>query len=176
MKNPILFLSISAALILAVCPSSVWAQSLRQSQGSAPTPPVQDRVERLTGASLGVVLDRRANRRIVRDGSDSRVASVDIASSAEALSYQRSGVVYNYALQSYGLISGEIAFKVREGVSPIAFVWGQTPLPRRLVGPTVLVVNAPSLDEFLRVMKMLRGDNRILWVEPSVEYVPLSIK
>jgi hypothetical protein len=65
---------------------------------------------------------------------------------------------------------------VREGVSPIAFVWGQTPLPRRLVGPTVLVVNAPSLDEFLRVMKMLRGDNRILWVEPSVEYVPLSIK
>jgi hypothetical protein len=104
------------------------------------------------------------------------VASVDIASSAEALSYQRSGVVYNYALQSYGLISGEIAFKVREGVSPIAFVWGQTPLPRRLVGPTVLVVNAPSLDEFLRVMKMLRGDNRVLWVEPSVEYIPETFK
>jgi hypothetical protein len=176
MKRQILFSSISGALLLLVCPSLIWGQSLRQSQGSAPTPPVQDRVERFTGTNLGVVVDRRANRRFVRDGSDSRVASVDIASPAEALSYQRSGVVYNYAMQSYGLISGEISFKVRDGVNSASFAWGQTPLPRRLVGPTVLVVNAPSLDEFLRVMKMLRGDNRILWVEPSVEYVPLSIK
>ena len=121
-------------------------------------------------------MDRRANRRVVRDGSDSRVASVDIASSAESLSFERSGVVYNYALQSYGLISGEISFKVRDGVNPVSFAWGQTPSPQRLVGPTVFVVNAPSLDEFLRVMRMLRGDNRVLWVEPSVEYISNQFK
>ena len=84
--------------------------------------------------------------------------------------------MYNYAMQAYGLISGEISFKVRDGVDPNAFSWGQTPRPRQLVGPTVLVVNAPTLDEFLRLMKMLRGDNRVLWVEPSVEYISIPIK
>jgi hypothetical protein len=162
------------ALLLGV-QSASWAQELQPLQVLL-SPPAQNRVERFTGTNLGVVVDRRANRRVVSDGTDSRVASVDVASSAEAISYQRSGVVYNYAMQSYGLISGEISFKVRDGVNSASFAWGQTPLPRRLVGPTVLVVNAPSLDEFMRVMKMLRGDNRVLWVEPSVEYIPETFK
>jgi hypothetical protein len=175
MNTALVSLCLLSIAILGVASSEVAAQELRPRQ-VAPSPPAQSRVDRFTGTSLGVVLDRRANRRVVRDGSDSRVASVDIASSAEALSYQRSGVVYNYAMQSYGLISGEISFKVRDGVNSASFAWGQTPLPRRLVGPTVLVVNAPSLDEFMRVMKMLRGDNRVLWVEPSVEYIPETFK
>jgi hypothetical protein len=175
MKTTFYVLSFLLIASLFGVQSASWAQELRPLQVLL-SPPAQNRVERFTGTNLGVVVDRRANRRVVRDGSDSRVASVDIASSGEVLSYQRSGVVYNYAMQSYGLISGEISFKVRDGVNASSFAWGQTPPPRRLVGPTVLVVNAPSLDEFLRVMRMLRGDNRVLWVEPSVEYVPQSIK
>jgi hypothetical protein len=175
MKTTTNFLVFLFAAMTVSVPSVSSAQELRP-LSAVPSPPAQSRVERFTGTNLGIVVDRRANRRVVRDGSDSRVTSVDLASSAESLSFERSGVVYNYALQSYGLISGEISFKVRDGVNPVSFAWGQTPSPRQLVGPTVFVVNAPSLDEFLRVTRMLSGDNRVLWVEPSVEYVPQSIK
>ena len=176
MKITTLFSGISAALILAVCPSFILAQSLRLPQGSPPTQPAESRVDLFTGTSLGIVRDRRVNRDLSRRSGDARVSSVDVATSSEKLSYERSGVVYNYALQAYGVVSGEIAFEVRDGVKVSAFAWGQTPPPRRLVGSTVFVLNAPTLDEFSRVIKMLRGDNRVVWVEPSVEYIPLSIK
>ena len=175
MNSSLVSLCLLSIAMFGVASSEGVGQELRPLPGVT-SPPAQNRVDRFTGTSLGVVVDRRANRRVVRDGSDSQVASVDIASSTEALSYQRSGVVYNYAMQSYGLISGEISFKVQDGVNSASFAWGQTSPPRRLVGPTVFVVNAPNLDEFSRVMRMLRGDNRVLWVEPSVEYISLPIK
>jgi hypothetical protein len=175
MKIALVYFSVLSVALLGVVPSEGLAQELRPLQG-VPLPPAQSRVERLTDTNMGVVLDRRAIRNPLRYTGDTRVSSVDIASSSESLSYERSGVVYNYALQAYGVVSGEISFKVRDRVDASVFAWGRTPPPRRLVGATVFVVNAPTLDEFLRVMKMLRGDGRVQWVEPAVEYISLPIK
>lgn len=175
MNNGLVSLCLLSIAILGLVSSNVSAQELRPRQ-VAPSPPQESRVDRFTGTNLGVVLDRRAYRGLSRFSGDARVSSVETASSSDGLSYERSGVVYNYALQAYGVVSGEISFKVRDGVEASDFAWGQTPPPRRLVGPTVFVLNASTLDEFLRLMKMLRSDNRVLWVEPSVEYISLPIK
>lgn len=160
------FFVVAASVIVA--PTS--AQDIRPLPSITP-PPAQDRVEQIAGTSIGVVLDRRANRSDPRYAAEAKVASVDTASLRDSLSYQRSGIVYNYAMQTYGLISGEISFKVRHNVNVTAFAWDQTPPPQRLIGESVFVVNAKSLGEFLRLLKMLRGDLRVLWVEPAIEYV-----
>jgi hypothetical protein len=163
-------------LSVAFVPVLTSAQELRAPAGVGLSTPAASEVERFDGTSLAVLMNRRANRSVSRNAIDGRVFTVDRASPSDSLSYERSGVVYNYALQAYGVVSGEISFKVRDGVDASTFAWGQTSLPRRLVGPTVFVVNTPTLDEFVRVMKMLRGDGRVQWVEPAVEYIPETFK
>src|SRR5207253_5462147 len=66
------------------------------------------------GAKLEVLPTRRAVQQSPSPGKQV-VHSVYPAGAAEPISPQRLGVVFNHAMQAQGYITGEIAFKMKDG-------------------------------------------------------------
>lgn len=88
-------------------------------------------------------------------------------SSSTPLDAGHLGVVFNHALQRQGYITGEIAFKVKNGRS---FEGIQYPGLRQVLAPSLYVVNARTPTEFIRLVKELQSRTDLEWVQPTVSY------
>lgn len=128
-----------------------------------------DEVVKLGGANIGFLRTRRG---VIRDepGALGLTGAV-VATEQDPLGPTRPGIVYNYSMQQYGLVSGELSFELKPGVDPRGLAWGTTGVPKVLVPPFVYVVNVTSGVEFLRVLTMLQKSAGVRWVEPSIRYV-----
>lgn len=135
--------------------------------------PKNDQVVRLTETQLGFLPSRRI---VLGERGPSDIKSAAIAVASDPINQRVRGVVFNYAMQAYGLVSGEIAFEVRPGFDTRSLNWSATTAPKVLVAPSIYVVNAPTGSEFLRVMSMLKTHGSVRWAEPSVDYVPFAME
>jgi len=127
---------------------------------------------------LGVgSLDLLATKRVVKAPEGGRAMKIAVSATLDgAMSPSRPGVVYNNAMQQYGLVSGEITFAARDDFDVNSLPWRGSPPPRPLGPSATFVVDTGTGTEFLRVIRMLRNSAGILWVEPTVEYIPEVIE
>lgn len=133
-----------------------------------------DEVVKLGGTNIGLLRTRRG---VIRDEPGALgLSGVVEATEQDPLGPTRPGIVYNYSMQQYGLVSGELSFELKPGVDPRGLAWGTTGVPKVLVPPYVYVVNVTSGAEFLRVLTMLQKSAGVRWVEPSIRYVPEVIE
>jgi hypothetical protein len=133
-----------------------------------------DEVVKLDGVNIGFL---RARRGVIRDESGALLLSgAVVATERDPLGPTSPGIVYNYSMQLYGLVSGELSFELKPGVDPRGLAWAPTAAPKVLVAPHVYVVNVTSGAEFLRVFTMLQKSTGVRWVEPSIRYVPEVIE
>lgn len=136
--------------------------------------PEGDEVVKLSGANIGFLRTRRG---VVRDEpSAGQLSGAVVATEQDPLGPTSPGIVYNYSMQLYGLVSGELSFELKPGADPRVLAWGATSAPKVLVAPSVYVVNVTSGAEFLRVLTMLQKSADVRWVEPSIRYVPEVIE
>ena len=84
------------------------------------------------------------------------------------------GLLYNRALQQYGVFSGEISFKMKS--NPVAATFDPNLYPglKRIVAPSVYVVNTRTPAEFMTVMKRLQARSDVAWVEPTITYTAVK--
>ena len=135
--------------------------------------PEDDRVVQLPIANLGFIPSRRV---LVDSRSGNGIRSAKSATESDPISATERGVVFNYAMRTYGLISGEIAFEVQTGVDVRNFPWGVSGSPTVLVSPSVYVVNSTNGSEFVRLVSMLKTSTAVKWVEPAVDYIPHAVE
>ena len=122
------------------------------------------------GAKLEVLAARRATQQPTGPGRQV-IHSVFAADEAAAISPQQLGVVFNHAMQAQGYITGEIAFKMKDGVQatdkldPVAY-----PGLAKLTEPNIYIVVARTPPEFVQLVNRLQNRNDMEWVEPIVTY------
>jgi hypothetical protein len=121
------------------------------------------------GASLEVLPKVRAQAAGTQSGKAARmVASVP----ASKFSAGSRGVVFNHAMQSYGVLTGEITFKMKgdlkaedAGLSPLEY-----PGLAKLTNPNIYVVVANSPTDYVTLFKGLKARTDVEWVEAIVDY------
>lgn len=157
--------------------STTGVASPQRMQGAmAVVEPTGAEAIRLEKTQLGVLSTKRAMLRAgVSARSRSHVGVVG-ASPDDPISAVQRGVVFNYAMRTFGLFSGEIVFKLVDGVDVKKFDWGVTGLPRPFLGETSYIVSTPTAAEFIRVMTMLQTSKTVRWTEPTIEYVDYAIE
>ena len=122
------------------------------------------------GAKLEVLPASRAFQQMSASGSGV-VVSVFAASESAPISPQQRGVVFNYAMQVQGYITGEIAFKMIGASDPTStFDAGLYPGLKKLADPNIYIVVATTPAEFVQVTRRLQGRQDVEWVEPIVTY------
>jgi len=90
---------------------------------------------------------------------------------SDPISPKQLGVVFNYAMQVQGYITGEIAFKFKDNLQPSSsFDAASYPGLAKLTRPNVYLVVARSPLEFIQLVKRLQGRTDLEWVEPIVLY------
>ncbi len=80
------------------------------------------------------------------------------------------GIIFNYAIQQYGTITGEIAFMMKPQSSVADVHFGSAMSPKKIMASGVYVVNATNPQSFLATLKMLQKNSAIAWVEPTIHY------
>lgn len=160
------------ALILMILASSTCAAQLGTTHLTVR--PVVDAANVIVsrGASLEVMPTERATPQIGANG-ETVAHSLSAAAAETPIKPRQLGVVYNHAMQQYGYINGEISFKARPGTSASAFGSISYPGLKRIVKPSIYIVNARTPAEFLAVMKRLQARHDVEWVEPTVTYGPI---
>jgi len=122
------------------------------------------------GSKLEVLSARRAAQQMASSGKQI-IHSVFLANRSAPISPQQLGVVFNHAMQLQGYITGEIAFKMKDGVQatdrldPASY-----PGLALLTNPNVYLVVARTPSEFVELVKRLQGRTDMEWVEPMVTY------
>jgi len=128
-----------------------------------PTMVVMDR-----GSKLEIFPAERATPSLDSSGR-TVIHHVTVASASTPIGPHQLGVVFNHAMQQQGYITGEIAFKVKDGHtfsgSPALY-----PGLKEITKPAVYVVNARTPAEFIKVLKRLQARSDLEWVEPTVIY------
>jgi hypothetical protein len=124
------------------------------------------------GAKLEVYPMRRATAQLSTT-TRTVVHRVIRAQATDTIGPQQLGVVFNYAMQQQGYITGEIAFKLKAGRSAEDFNAALYPGMKEIIlASGVYVVNTTTPAEFMAVMKRLQGNASVEWVEPTVQYGP----
>lgn len=80
------------------------------------------------------------------------------------------GVVYNHALQTQGLLTGEIAFRPKGDGAPVGFDPASYPGLAKLTNPNTWIVVATSPKEFVALFNRLKARSDLEWVEAVVLY------
>lgn len=167
------------AIFFCSLPPLVEAQISGQLQENSMliTEPEKADVVLLGKSNIGFIGDLRVliNDQVLGEGPGP-LRTVTAASLDSELLPTRPGVVFNYSMQAYGLVSGEIAFAVKTATEINSMAWGGTARPRPLGPPGVFVLNVRTGSEFIRVMSMLLSTSAVEWVEPSVAYIPESVE
>jgi hypothetical protein len=120
------------------------------------------------GAKLEVLPTKRA-KRIVDASGRAVIHHVTTARASAPIGTQQLGVIFNHAVQQPGYITGEIAFKVRNG-RPFSGNLSLFPGLKQITKPAVYVVSARTPSEFLAVFRRLQARSDLEWVEPTVTY------
>jgi hypothetical protein len=153
---------------------SVFAVLPVQAQLRVPEQHIQQVVE-----PANVVMDRGSKleifptqRAVPQSASFRRAASYVLTTAAAdaPIGPRYLGVVFNYAMQQQGYISGEIAFKMKTAQAATAFDAALYPGLRKITSSWVYVVNARTPAEFLTLLKRLQSRSDLAWVEPMVTY------
>ena len=161
-------ISIFVVMLTLVC-SSGFAQL-------QPTPRVVQKVPDPSmmiddrGSKLEVLPTMRAVQQLSTSGKQV-VHSVFPASESEPISPQRLGMVFNHAMQVQGYITGEIAFKMKDGLQATDRLdTASYPGLAKLTTPNIYLVVARTPSEFVELVKRLQGRPDMEWVEPMVTY------
>jgi hypothetical protein len=123
------------------------------------------------GAKLEIFPTQRAVSQSDSGGREV-IHHVMTASADSAIGPLQLGVVFNHAMQQQGYISGEIAFKMKEGLKLSGFSSSLYPGLKKITNPEVYVVNTRTPAEFMAVLKRLQARGDLEWVEPTVIYGP----
>lgn len=99
-----------------------------------------------------------------------RVAALKVSSAEKPFSPQEQGVVFNYALQQYGLVIGEIAFKLKPSTTTDSIMLGPQFAVTRISDSGVYAIWARTPAEWLQAMRALQGASAVLWVQPTIQY------
>jgi hypothetical protein len=157
-----LVLGLTLALLTSTAFADLRAPQRTLQPVTDPSMVVMDR-----GAKLEVLPTERAT--ISADSSGRLVHHMTHASGAAPIGPHQLGVVFNHAMQQQGYITGEIAFKVKDGHtfsgSPALY-----PGLKEITKPAVYVVNARTPAEFIKVLKRLQARSDLDWVEPTITY------
>jgi hypothetical protein len=96
-----------------------------------------------------------------------------VARKSEMINPQQLGVVFNNAMQVWGYITGEIAFKMKDGMQATDWM-DQSSYPglAKLTEPNIYLVVARTPTEFVELTKQLQARTDMEWVEPIVVYGP----
>jgi len=121
------------------------------------------------GAKLEVLATERATAAVDSSGVRTLHRKI-VASAAASIGPHQLGVVFNHAMQVRGYITGEIAFKVKDGQAFVTQAPQLYPGLKTIVAPSVYIVTARTPDEFIRVLKRLQARVDLEWVEPTVTY------
>ena len=163
MYRPVVFIIL--ALVSSV--SSAQLQPLPRviQNVSDPSMVIDDR-----GTKLEVLPTTRAVQQAASPGKEV-VRSVFAASQSSPISLQQLGVVFNHAMQVQGYITGEIAFKMKDGVQATDRLDAASyPGLAKLTNPNVYLVVARTPTEFVELVKRLQSRTDMEWVEPIVTY------
>lgn len=160
-----------------LCALIPYAEAQLREQPVTTTAPNSTDVVRLEKSIYGLLPAKRVSI-AAGESANGRAAMLSVSTSSidGAISPSLKGVIYNYAMQKYGLFSGEISFAVQSGSDVSAFKWDANEVPHPLGPQDVYVVNVGSGAAFVRVFNMLSTTKAIKWVEPSIEYVNQTLK
>ena len=122
------------------------------------------------GSKLEVLPTMRAAQQLSTSGKQV-VHSIFPASESAPISPQQLGLVFNHAMQVQGYITGEIAFKMKDGLQATDRLdTASYPGLAKLTTPNVYLVVARTPSEFVELVKRLQGRPDMEWVEPMVTY------
>jgi hypothetical protein len=122
------------------------------------------------GSKLEVLPTLRAAQQLSTSGKQV-VHSVFPASESEPIGPQKLGMVFNHAMQVQGYITGEIAFKMKDGLQATDRLdTASYPGLAKLTAPNVYLVIARTPSGFVELVKRLQGRPDMEWVEPMVTY------
>jgi hypothetical protein len=122
------------------------------------------------GAKLEVLPTRRATPQLSSAG-DRIVHSIFTADNSTPIGPKELGVVFNHSMQAQGYITGEIAFKMKNGLQATDWLDAASyPGLAKLTAPNVYLVVAQTPSEFVQLVKRLQSRTDMEWVEPVVTY------
>ncbi|MBN1571259.1 MAG: hypothetical protein JXA73_25715 [Acidobacteria bacterium] len=127
------------------------------------------------GSKLEVFPALRAVRKMSTSGKGIAHSEFTAGKSAP-ISPRQLGVVFNYAMQVRGYITGEITFKMKDGLQ--ASDWldkSSYPGLAKLTAPNIYLVVARTPSEFVELTKRLQARTDMEWVEPVVIYGGLRL-
>jgi hypothetical protein len=126
------------------------------------------------GSKLEVFPTLRAARKMSIAGKGA-VHSEFAARKSLPINQQQLGVVFNHAMQARGYITGEIAFRMKDGLQATDWLDKSSyPGFAKLTAPNVYVVVARTPSEFVELAKRLQARPDMEWVEPIVTYSSLK--
>ena len=126
------------------------------------------------GSQLEVLPTVRVIQKLSASGKQV-VRSTFPAGMSEPINPQQLGMVFNHAMQVQGYITGEIAFKMKDGLQATDRLDIATyPGLAKLTNPNVYLVVARTPSEFVELVKRLQGRSDMEWVEPFVTYGSLT--
>jgi hypothetical protein len=159
-----LILPMMGALAILPVQAQLHVPAQRIQQAVDPANVIIDR-----GSKLEIFPTQRAIPQTRRSGSADSY-SVTTAAAETPIGPRSLGVVFNYAMQQQGYISGEIAFRMKPGYTATGFDSSLYPGLKKVANPEVYVVNARTPAEFLAVLNRLQTRSDLTWVEPIVTY------
>jgi hypothetical protein len=122
------------------------------------------------GSKLEVLPTMRAAQQLSISGKQI-VHSVFPASESEPIGPQQLGMVFNHAMQAQGYITGEIAFKMKDGLQATDRLdTASYPGLAKLTNPNIYLIVARTPSEFVELVKRLQDRPDMEWVEPMVTY------
>lgn len=159
-----------AIFIMIVLASTACFAQIQPAQRAAqkvgnPSMVIDDR-----GSKLEVLPTMRAAQQLSTSGKRV-VHSVFRASESEPIGPKQLGMVFNHAMQVQGYITGEIAFKMKDGLQATDRLdTASYPGLAKLTPPNIYLVVARTPAEFVELVKRLQGRPDMEWVEPMVTY------
>jgi hypothetical protein len=122
------------------------------------------------GSKLEVFLALRAVRKMSTSGKRNAHSEFRARKSAP-INAQQLGVVFNHAMQARGYITGEIAFKMKNGLQATDWLDESSyPGLAKLTPPNTYLVVARTPSEFIELTKRLQARTDMEYVEPIVIY------
>lgn len=121
------------------------------------------------GVSVEILPALRAQSASAESGRATRMVASVPASKFSATSR---GVVFNHAMQSYGVLTGEITFKMKGALKAedAGLSGSEYPGMAKLTSPNVYVVMANSPTEYVALFNRLKARADVEWVEAIVDY------
>jgi hypothetical protein len=124
------------------------------------------------GSRLVVFPALRAVKKMSISGNGN-VHSEIMADKSDPINPHQLGVVFNSAMQVRGYITGEIAFKMKDGLQATDWLDPSSyPGLAKLTAPNIYLVVARTPAEFVELTRQLQARTDMEWVEPIVVYGP----